>query len=109
MTFEEILIQNRQRRRLSLREASALIGISHTYLAALEKGRDPRTGGHLIPSQDVLLKICRAYEIEYSKVISYFNVYNEHDIYIFMGNQLNALRKSNPKKFKEVIELIYAD
>lgn len=109
MTFEEILFQQRLKRSLSLREASALIGISHTYLAALEKGRDPRTGGHLMPSQDVLLKICRAYEIEYSKVIAYFNLYNEHDIYIFMGNQLNALKKTDPKKFKEVLELIYAD
>lgn len=109
MTFEEILIEQRLKRNLSLREAGALIGISHTYLSILEKGIDPRTGNHLIPSQDVLLKVCKAYELEYSKITTKFNIHSDHDVYIFMGNQLNALKKSDPKKFKEVMELIQAD
>lgn len=109
MNFEEILYNKRMEKGLSLRMASALIGISHTYLSALEKGKDPRTGAPLIPSQDVLLKICKAYDIEYSKAIAYFSIHNNQDIYTYMGQQLNALKKTDPKRFKEVLELIYEE
>ena len=59
-SFEQILIEERTKRGLSLREASAQIGIAHTYLSSLEKGADPRSGKKLIPSPDVVFKICKA-------------------------------------------------
>lgn len=109
MGFEETLQKLRKERNMSLREAAAEIGISHTYLAALEKGRDPRTGNPIVPSQQILINICNLYGIEYTKAFTYFSLYKEQDIYDFMGHQLNVLRKTDPKRFKDVLEIIYSD
>lgn len=109
MGFEETLFQLRKQRGMSLREAASAIGISHTYLSALEKGKDPRTGNPIVPSQQVLLSICNVYGIEYTQAYSYFSLNEEHDIYSFMAHQLNALRKTNPDRFKSVLEIIYKD
>ena len=109
MGFEETLFQLRKDRGLSLREAASAIGISHTYLSALEKGRDPRTGNRIVPSQQVLLSICQVYGIDYSQAYAFFSLNEEQDIYSFMGHQLNALRKTNPDRFKSVLEIIYKD
>lgn len=109
MKFEEILLAARKKRNLSLRDASALIGISHTYLSALEKGFDPRSGKAPVPSQQVLLKICKAYELDYDKIFSTFSVSSDMDIYVNMGYQLRALRKDDPDRFKAILEIIYSD
>ena len=109
MGFEETLHKLRKERGLSLRDAAAQIGISHTYLAALEKGRDPRTGNPIVPSQQILINMCNLYGIEYTKAFTYFSLYTEQDIYDFMGHQLNVLRKADPKRFKSVLEIIYSE
>jgi len=48
---------------MSLREASRLTGISHTYLDRLEKGVDPRTGKQIEPSGSVLNALANAYNV----------------------------------------------
>lgn len=109
MKFEETLIAAREKRGLSLREAAARIGISHTYLSALEKGFDPRSGKALIPSQRVLLQIANAYGLDQNRLLSSFSVTPGRDIYSDMGYRLKELRKENPEKFREILEIVYSD
>ena len=100
------MISERKRRKLSLREASALIGISHTYLSALEKGIDPRSGSKLVPSQDVIFKICKAYDLDISQAIPFFSFHDKYDLYSFVAQRINGLKKTNPRKYKELVEII---
>ena len=76
ITFGELIFTERVRRNLSLREAAARIGISHTYLASLERDCDPRTGNPLTPSPDVLLKLCNAYGLANGELAHYFTLKN---------------------------------
>lgn len=109
MKFEEKLISSREKRGLSLREAAAQIGISHTYLSALEKGFDPRSGKALVPSQRVLLRISEAYGLDYNRLVSAFPTVGGGNIYDDMGYRLKELRKTDPERFRKVLEIIYSD
>ena len=109
MGFAGVLLKMRKDQCLSLREAAARIGISHTYLSALEKGADPRTGEPIVPSDEVLIKLSRAYGIEYAKLIAYFGIRENQDAYIYMAHQLHELKKSDPGRFREILEIIYKD
>ena len=53
----------RVKRNLSLREAAEKVGISHTYLNALERGYEPRTGRPVNPSARTLVLIAKGYGI----------------------------------------------
>lgn len=57
------LREMRIQRNLSLREAAEKVGISHTYLSALEKGHDVRTGRPVNPSTKTLVRIANGYGI----------------------------------------------
>ncbi len=103
ITFGELIFTERVRRNLSLREAAARIGISHTYLASLERDCDPRTGNPLTPSPDVLLKLCNAYGLAYGELAHYFTFVNENDMLLFIVRQLRALRKKNKKRYLEIM------
>ena len=105
-SFEQILIEERAKRGLSLREASAQIGIAHTYLSSLEKGADPRSGKKLTPSPDVVFKICKAYDLDFSEAIPYITIRGEYDFYLFLARKINALKKTNPRQYKNVLEII---
>lgn len=105
-SFEQILISERKKRKLSLREASAIIGICHTYLSALEKGKDPRTGMRPEPSQDVVLKICKAYDLDLSDSIPLFRFHDMNDLYLFVAHRINELKYSRPSQYKELLKII---
>ena len=106
MEFSEILRREREKRGMSLRAASAFIGISHSYLASLESGRDPRTGGELLPSAEVLNKICISYDLDIAEAYPFMNFRNEDDMYIFMAKKLRALKTANPAKYREMLNII---
>src|SRR5690625_2053696 len=57
------------RGKMSLREASEKIGISHTYLDTIEKGFDKRSGKQINPSPDTLRMISDAYKYPYIKLL----------------------------------------
>lgn len=57
------------RGKMSLREASEMIGISHTYLDTIEKGFDKRSGKQINPSPDTLRLISNAYRYSYVKLL----------------------------------------
>ncbi|HEY8420414.1 MAG TPA: helix-turn-helix transcriptional regulator [Thermoclostridium sp.] len=67
--LQEMLIQKRRELNLSLRKAGSLIGISHSYLRALENGIDPRTNTPIKPSPEVLKLISKAYDIDYHRLM----------------------------------------
>lgn len=105
MTFGEMLYTKRLQHQWSLREAAANIGISHTYLAALEKDADPRTGKPLIPTPDSILKLCKAYDIPYTD-LSIFNFLNENELDSFIITQMRRIRIEDKKRFTELMARI---
>ncbi|GAA0177138.1 hypothetical protein SH2C18_04180 [Clostridium sediminicola] len=64
--IRDILINKRKELGLSLRDAGKLIGISHSYLSTLEKGKDPRTDSPISPTPETLKLISNAYGISYN-------------------------------------------
>jgi transcriptional regulator with XRE-family HTH domain len=59
-----ILRRRREQLGLSMREAARRIGISPSYLVALEKGRNPSTDRAPVPSPPILASIGRVLDIE---------------------------------------------
>lgn len=103
ISFGERIFNERAARGWSLRQAAARIGISHTYLAAIERESDPRTGNPVTPSPDSLLKICNAYGIPFRETEKVFTSVNEGDMIKFLITQLRMLRKSDAKMYKTVL------
>ncbi len=102
-SFGERIFDARMEKGWSLREASAHIGISHTYLSAIEKEYDPRTGNPVTPSPDSLLKICNAYDIPYRETEQVFKSVNEGDLMKFMIHQLRILRKTDKRNYQRIL------
>ena len=103
ISFGERIFHERVARGWSLRQASAHIGISHTYLASIEKEYDPRTGNPVTPSRDNLLKICNAYSIPYRETEQMFTSVNEGDTVKFLITQLRIFRKTNKKLYHMIL------
>ena len=103
ISFGERIFNARMEKGWSLREAAARIGISHTYLSAIEKEYDPRTGNPVTPSPDSLLKICNAYNIPYQETEHMFRSVNEGDLLKFLVAQLRILRKTDRKLYQSVL------
>lgn len=103
ISFGERIFNARMEKGWSLREAAARIGISHTYLSAIEKEYDPRTGNPVTPSPDSLLKICNAYNIPYRETEHMFRSVNEGDLLKFLVAQLRILRKTDRKLYQSVL------
>lgn len=64
----------------SLRELERLSGVSHTYISSAEKGRDPRTGGMIIPSPDVLSKLAKPLGVKYYELLIKAGVLSVEDL-----------------------------
>lgn len=64
-----ILRRRREQLGLSMREAARRIGISPSYLVALEQGRNPSTGRAPMPSPPILSAIGRALDIELATLL----------------------------------------
>jgi len=108
--FSEILKRERINRGLSLRSAGVKIGISHSYLASLENGEDPRTGGVLVPSADVLKKIVVAYELseeDASVILGFGNGGISDDAFlVYAAKKINGLKETNPSKYRELVQIV---
>jgi transcriptional regulator with XRE-family HTH domain len=64
-----ILRRRREQLGLSMREAARRMGISPSYLVALEQGRNPSTGRAPVPSAPILAAIGRALDIELATLL----------------------------------------
>ena len=109
LNFGEMLLSERTNRGLSLRAASAIIGISHTYLSELESGQDPSTGHKPLPSSDVIYKICKAYEIDSSVTSSLLGYKDEDAMFLYMANCLHKMKSENPVKYRQFLAIINED
>jgi transcriptional regulator with XRE-family HTH domain len=67
--FGGILRRRRERLGLSMRETARRIGISPSYLVALEQGRNPSTGRAPVASPPILAAIGRVLEIELATLL----------------------------------------
>ncbi len=111
MKFSDTLHTERLKRGYSLRDAASAIGISHSYLSALEKGADPRTGTEFKPAPNVLKKIATAYDLEYSYLMAlcgYTAIEGNIEIKA-MKEFVRKLKSENPQLFKELIQSILFD
>lgn len=52
-----------------MREMERISGVSHTYLSSIEKGTDPRSGNEILPTPDTLMKLSKAYNYSYLKLM----------------------------------------
>lgn len=68
--IRDVLINKRKELKLSLRDAANKIGISHSYLSTLEKGKDPRTGSPVNPTPETLRLISEAYKVDYNYLLN---------------------------------------
>lgn len=53
----------------SLRDAAKRMGITYSYLAMLERGKDRRTGNPVKPTPETLQQIAKVYKYDYLKLI----------------------------------------
>ncbi|MBE6891545.1 MAG: helix-turn-helix transcriptional regulator [Ruminococcaceae bacterium] len=109
MDFGEMLLKERTKRGLSLRAASAIIGISHTYLSELESGHDPRSGQKPLPSSDVMYKICKAYEIDETETSALMGYQDEDSMFLYMAERFRKLKKEDPAKYRRFLNIINED
>ena len=65
----DMLRQRRDRLGLSMRETARRIGISPSYLVALEQGRNPSTGRPPVPSPKLLVALGRVLEIDLTALL----------------------------------------
>ncbi len=68
-TLGSMLSRRREQLGLSIREAARRIGISPSYLVALEQGRNPTTGRPPMPSPPILGAIARVLQIELATLL----------------------------------------
>lgn len=94
----EILQNKRDDLKLSLRDASELIGISHNYLSILEKAKDPRSDAPIKPTIDTLKLICDAYNLDINTLLPLAG-YTD----IVIKNTINKNIKSTDKEEQDII------
>lgn len=101
----DILRRIRTERNLSLREAAGRIGVSHTYLNALEKGVNPQTGKSVNPSAKTLRKVSEAYGISLDELLSKGDR-AETDEERNVEDIADAIRRLRPKDREAILHLI---
>jgi transcriptional regulator with XRE-family HTH domain len=79
-----ILSRRRSQLGLSTREAARRIGISPSYLVALEQGRNPSTGRPPVPSPPVLAGIARALDIELATLLDACGVPSSPSVHVLL-------------------------
>lgn len=108
-TFAQTIKAKRLEKGLSLREASALIGISHTYLSALENGRDPRSKKSVTPSAGVVFNVCKAYGLDFVELIGDSGIPDERTFYRYVAKKIFEMKKNNPRQYRQLLDIITGD
>lgn len=99
------LKEAREARNLSLRKAAEMIGVSHTYLDTLEKGRDPRTGNPVNPSAEILVQISKGYSIPIEELLPLNDETDEDDSLDFDAIT-HSLQELRPEDRNAILYLI---
>lgn len=101
--LQDLLTSKRKDLKLSLRSASELIGISHSYLSTLEKGIDPRTNTPVKPTPETLQLISSAYGVPYEHLMKLTGYLSESP-----SNE-PILREKDEKDIEKRIEKLRRD
>jgi len=86
------LEQLRIERKLTLREASDLSGLSYTYIRDVELGINRKTKKELTPSPETLKKLAEAYKVDYYLMLEKAGIVDEYaiqDAYDRIGSIIN--------------------
>ena len=75
----EYLQNERKKRKMSLRDFSELLGISHTYLDKLEKGIDPRNGKPVSPTIETLNELSKSLNVSLEYLLKVSGYVNENN------------------------------
>lgn len=100
-TLGKYLHSEREKRNMSLREFSELLGISHTYLNKLENGKDPRNGKPVSPTIETLNEISKAlhvsleYLLEVSGYVKTNNFEQEYQLFTTPQEALSFILKQD--------------
>ncbi len=69
MILGKIIKEYRTEHNLSLRDFAQRCGLSHTYIAALEKNIDPRTGKPIAPTLDTVKFLSKGMNISIEEIL----------------------------------------
>lgn len=101
-----IIKTKRKKLNLSLRDASKLIGISHSYLSTLEKGIDPRNDAPVKPTPETLQLISKAYNIEYNNLMEKAGYIQSAKNEVLGNTQSNKASKLTRRDEREIEKAI---
>lgn len=70
MEIGQFVKQYRQKNRLALRKFAEICGVSHSYIAMLENGKNSKTGEPIVPSLSMLKKLSTGMGMSINELIS---------------------------------------
>lgn len=69
MILGDLIKEYRLKNNLSLRDFAQKCGLSHTYISALEKNIDPRTGKPIAPTLDTVKYISKGMHLSIEEIL----------------------------------------
>ena len=103
MFLGDLIKQYRTINKLSLRDFASRCGLSHTYISALEKNIDPRTGKPIAPTLDTVKYVAKGMNTSIEEILKALDEQQE-----FVVNQdLSSAHKDNNTTSNSAIVFIY--
>lgn len=114
MILGDLIKEYREKNEMSLRDFAKKCGLSHTYISALEKKYDIRTGKLIAPTLDAVKYIAKAMNIsldEFLKILDDGHEFNMKDVapkyeelYYYMAPVYGKISAGQPNWAEECIE-----
>ena len=103
MFLGDLIKQYRTINKLSLRDFASRCGLSHTYISALEKNIDPRTGKPIAPTLDTVKYVAKGMNTSIEKILKALDEQQE-----FVVNQdLSSAHKDNNITSNSAVVFVY--
>lgn len=103
MFLGDLIKQYRTINKLSLRDFASRCGLSHTYISALEKNIDPRTGKPIAPTLDTVKYVAKGMNTSIEEILKALDEQQE-----FVVNQdLSSAHKDNNITSNSAVVFIY--
>lgn len=103
MFLGDLIKQYRAINKLSLRDFASRCGLSHTYISALEKNIDPRTGKPIAPTLDTVKYVAKGMNTSIEEVLKVLDEQQE-----FVVNQdLPSTYKDNNTTHNSAVVFVY--
>ena len=103
MFLGDLIKQYRTINKLSLRDFASRCGLSHTYISALEKNIDPRTGKPIAPTLDTVKYVAKGMNTSIEEILKVLDEQQE-----FVVNQdLPSIHKDNSITSNSAVVFVY--